>query len=717
MKNPPATLSDLIQAAIRYENTGNFKGAESAYQAILAQDSRQVDAHLGLGRVYTQRQLLPEAIQAFKAALKIDPSNYFARANLGAALRLTGDLPGAIDALRQAKGLAPAGAGVHILLGLALKDQGDLAAAETVLREAVSLTPLSDKAWNSLGIVLGLAGRHQEAETCFLKATQIAPSHRGHWANLASACEEQGKIVGAVAAYRRALALGSDDGILWTAYARLLRKENIGGDERQLTQELLTCFSRGDLDHQHLFQNALDLVRPQALWPLPTLQDPKGMTKVKAYLDTPLAKGILHRCLNTDSLFEKVLTNLRREFLENASLVGEMKELIEALAVQCWNNEYIFAESKDETGKIAELVSQAEKDSTSTLAAILACYRPLNSLPFSVQAAASPALRQQQVEEPAQEKSLADRLMSLTEISIGVSAAVRDQYEVNPYPRWQAIDQAPRDRFQNRMLKLLPMLTAADLPTRTPPRILIAGCGTGRHAAETAIHFGDADILAMDLSRASLGYAARKAGELRLSSIKFAQGDILKLTGYSERFDVIESTGVLHHLENPLDGWKVLRSLLKPRGLMRIALYSRTARRPLSAAKVIMSQNNLAADAAGIRALRQHILNLPDADPLKRITGGDDFYSLSGCRDLLCHVQEHQVDLGEIATMLKQLDLVFRGFEFPTKAPLAAYHQAFPQDKYGLGLTTWARYEASHPTVFAGMYQFWCQAADLSPTA
>ncbi len=520
-----------------------------------------------------------------------------------------------------------------------------------------------------------------------------------------------------MAAYRQALALGSDDGALWTAYARLLRKGSIGGDERQLTQELLACFSRDDLDHQNLFRNALDLVRPQALWPLPALQDPKGKAKIKAYLDTPLAKNILRRCLNTDPLFEKILTNLRREFLGAASLVADLQDLVEALAAQCWNNEYVFAESTDEAKKIADLASRAEKNPTPVVAAILACYRPLNALPLSIQAAASAVLRRQQVEEPAQEKFLASGLISLTEISDGVSTAVRDQYEANPYPRWQAIDQAPRDQFQHRILKLLPMLTAADLPTEARPRILIAGCGTGRHAIETAVHFSDADLLAIDLSRASLGYAARKADELRLPQIKFAQGDILKLAEYAEKFDVIESTGVLHHLENPLVGWKILRGLLKPRGLMRIALYSRIARQPLSAAKAIMAQNNLAADPAGIRALRQHVLSLANANPLKRITGGDDFYSLSGSRDLLCHVQEHQVSLSEVAVMLQQLGLIFRGFEFPTTAPLAAYHHVFPQDKYGLDLTAWADYEASHPTVFAGMYQFWCQAADLSPAA
>lgn len=714
MKKSKATLSELIQAAIRYENVGDLKGAEAAYRAVLARDSQQVDAYLGLGRVYTQRRFLPEAIRAFKAALKIAPGNYFALANLGSALRLTGDLEGAINALQKAKALNPTGTGVHVLLGLAHKDQGDLAAAETVLREAVLLTPLLDKAWNSLGIVLGLVDQHHEAETCFLKATEVAPRHHGHWANLAAARDEQGKTSGAVTAHRQALALGNDDGVLWAAYARLLKKDIIGGDERQLTQEILICFDRDDLDHQNLFQNALALVRPQSLWPCPSLGDSKGAAKVKAYLDTPLAKGILRRCLNTDSLFEKVLTGLRREFLLLASPDSDWEDLVEALAAQCWNNEYIFAESEEETASIAELISQAEKKPSPILAAILACYRSLNALPLSIQASASAALRRQQLEEPAREKILVDQLSSLTEILMGVSATVRGQYEANPYPRWQAIDRTVRDQFQNRILKLLPMLTAADLPTTSRPHILIAGCGTGRHALETAIHFSDADLVAIDLSRASLGYAARKADDLQLSSIKFAHGDILKLSDYPERFDVIESTGVLHHLEDPLAGWKVLRNLLKPRGLMRIALYSRIARQPLSAAKEIMAENNLVADAAGIRQLRRHILNLPDTDPLKRITRGEDFYSLSGARDLLCHVQEHQIDLNEMASMLKQLDLVFRGFEFPTKVPLAAYHQAFPQDRYGLDLSSWARYEASHPTVFAGMYQFWCQAIDRS---
>ena len=42
------------------------------------------------------------------------------------------------------------------------------------------------------------------------------------------------------------------------------------------------------------------------------------------------------------------------------------------------------------------------------------------------------------------------------------------------------------------------------------------------------------------------------------------QADILDLAKLNKRFDIIESVGVLHHMENPMAGWKVLTDT-KPR--------------------------------------------------------------------------------------------------------------------------------------------------------
>ena len=52
-----------------------------------------------------------------------------------------------------------------------------------------------------------------------------------------------------------------------------------------------------------------------------------------------------------------------------------------------------------------------------------------------------------------------------------------------------------------------------------------------------------------------------------------------------ERFDLVESSGVLHHMEDPQEGWRILTGLVKPGGLMKIALYSEIARQDVVAAR------------------------------------------------------------------------------------------------------------------------------------
>ena len=51
------------------------------------------------------------------------------------------------------------------------------------------------------------------------------------------------------------------------------------------------------------------------------------------------------------------------------------------------------------------------------------------------------------------------------------------------------------------------------------------------------------------------------------------QADILDFKDkLNKQFDIIESIGVLHHMDNPMAGWKILTDCLKPGGLMKIGL-------------------------------------------------------------------------------------------------------------------------------------------------
>jgi SAM-dependent methyltransferase len=240
-----------------------------------------------------------------------------------------------------------------------------------------------------------------------------------------------------------------------------------------------------------------------------------------------------------------------------------------------------------------------------------------------------------------------------------------------------------------------------------PPDLLIAGCGTGYQAAITALRNPGARILAIDLSRTSLAYALRRCRELGIGHVRFAQADIVKLGALPERFDLIECTGVLHHLREPFAGWRVLESLLKPGGVMKVALYSERARQGVVAARELIARHGLGADREGVRAARQLVLAEPEGSPARAVIVGKDFYSASGARDLVMHVQEHRFTTAQIGEMLRALGLELLGFEFINPGVPAAYRRRFPDDAPAASLENWGRFEDEHPEVFAGMYQFW----------
>jgi SAM-dependent methyltransferase len=226
---------------------------------------------------------------------------------------------------------------------------------------------------------------------------------------------------------------------------------------------------------------------------------------------------------------------------------------------------------------------------------------------------------------------------------------------------------------------------------------LIAGCGTGRNAIETTQRFKGARTLAIDLSLNSLAYAARKTPPGL--AITYAQADLLELATIDRRFDLIEAVGVLHHLADPLAGWRVLLSLLKPGGVMMMGLYSASARRNLP------GKADIPEGAQAIRQVRQQLIEqYPD------LGRHPDFFTISSCRDLLFHVQEHHIPLAAIAEFTAAQDLGFLGFSIDD-AVVDAYRQRFPDDPGATDLVHWQAFEQDNPDIFSGMYQFWLQKA------
>src|SRR5262249_44471389 len=159
------------------------------------------------------------------------------------------------------------------------------------------------------------------------------------------------------------------------------------------------------------------------------------------------------------------------------------------------------------------------------------------------------------------------------------------QYEENPYPRWLKAEPVGQALLLDQYLRRRFPAVAFESLGKRPIEILVAGCGTGQHAIETAQRFEGAEVLAIDLSLGSLGYAKRKTRELQRSNIDYAQADILQLAALGRSFHLIEVSGVLHHLADPLAGWRVLLTLLRPGGFMAVGLYSEIARAEIVATR------------------------------------------------------------------------------------------------------------------------------------
>jgi SAM-dependent methyltransferase len=193
-----------------------------------------------------------------------------------------------------------------------------------------------------------------------------------------------------------------------------------------------------------------------------------------------------------------------------------------------------------------------------------------------------------------------------------------------------------------------------------------------------------------------------------VTNIDYAQADILELGSINRTFDMIQSAGVLHHLANPWAGLGVLASLLRPGGVMYVALYSEIARRDVVMAREFIARRRYGSSAEDIRACRRDLMT--DA-ALKTVAIFNDFFTTSECRDLLFHVQEHHMTLPAIADFLKSSDLRFLGFDldFRVRQRYAAH---FPDDRAMIDLTHWQAFEQDHPYTFAGMYRFWIQKGE-----
>jgi len=654
------------------------------------------------------------------------PKHQFTWKVLGAALKQIGKINESLVATQKSTELGPLDAEAHNNLGITLHELGRLDEAEASYRQAIVLKPDFAKAHYNLGNVLKELGRLDEAVASCRKVIELKPDLADIHNNLGLIFKKQRKFTEACSAYIQAINLNPD---FTAAYANLgiaIRNIRFSSSNVKLYPLLIRLLSTGNFARPvDLAPSILSLLKHDPLIKNLLLEEnfatsPKEINSIIGSLDKlTLLHHLMRVCPLPDLQFEGFFVTMRSLLLTNLDNFKSSPEFIyflSTLSLHCFTNEYVYAEKDKETElvenletEIMQTISKSEQPEAKKILC-LASYRPLHQYNWYQKLKALDNLeeiRSRLIEEPYAERAIAAEIPMLEEISDDVSLKVRAQYEKNPYPRWVKTEILTEAKSISEVCGDLNLhLHSKSIKNVIAPAILIAGCGTGQHSIGTASRFSDCQVTAVDLSLASLAYAKRKTTELGITNIEYLQADILKLNNLEQKFDIIESVGVLHHMDEPMAGWRVLTDLLKPGGLMRIGLYSELARQHIAVVRKEIILLRVETSESEIREFRRSLAESNDKNHQLLTTSGD-FFNLSALRDLIFHVQEHRFTFPQIKKCLDELGLKFCGFE--NKDIISIFRKLHGEEADIYDLALWHQCEKSNPRAFAAMYQFWCQ--------
>ena len=240
------------------------------------------------------------------------------------------------------------------------------------------------------------------------------------------------------------------------------------------------------------------------------------------------------------------------------------------------------------------------------------------------------------------------------------SEEVRAFYERMPYPAPLANLDGYRDLYRNPDRRRVEhhLIWPAERP-RENQEILIAGCGTSQ-AARYALREPDARITAIDVSEASLRHTDDLRRKYNLRNLELHNLAIENVCDLGRSFDLVVSTGVLHHLPDPERGLSALRDVLRPNGAMRLMVYARYGRAGIYMMQDYCRLLDIGVSADDLEGLAAALGALPGDHPITGLLRrSKDFRRPEAMADALLHPQDRAYTVSEIYTWLDRCGMSF----------------------------------------------------------
>jgi SAM-dependent methyltransferase len=207
--------------------------------------------------------------------------------------------------------------------------------------------------------------------------------------------------------------------------------------------------------------------------------------------------------------------------------------------------------------------------------------------------------------------------------------------------------------------------------------ILVAGCGT-MQAAVLAFNNPECKVTGIDFSQTSIAHEEKLRARHDLKNLVLQKMDLRDANKLGRSYDLIVSTGVLHHLADPNEGLKALASVLEPKhGAMLLMVYGRMARTGVYALQDSFRRMGVPQTADGIKFVRATLQLLPPRHPARwYFDTSPEMNSDAAIVDTFLHTQDTAYSVPDVLDFVEKNGLTFKGW-----LDSALYNQ----DMVGLG--------------------------------
>jgi len=205
-----------------------------------------------------------------------------------------------------------------------------------------------------------------------------------------------------------------------------------------------------------------------------------------------------------------------------------------------------------------------------------------------------------------------------------------------------------------------------DRPYQPDMDILIAGCGTNQ-ASVFAYTNRAAKVVAVDVSQASLDHNRYLKDKYSLKNLELRLLPIEDVPSLDKKFDLIVSTGVLHHMAEPKVGMKALADCLRPDGVAAIMLYARYGRTGVELMQAIFRELGLEQNEESLSMVKEATTSLSPSHPLQSyISIAPDLKFDAGMVDTFLHGRDRSYTVEDCLDLVDSAGLVFQDWFLKT---------------------------------------------------